>query len=164
MRCLRGPTAASAAAAAGGRLARRRAPAEHTAQTAPANVEWRQAMQRAIDAHSAAPRRKASNYPPPFAARMAGRTKRPLGDVFALKHSGANLTTLAPGAASALFHRHSRQDEFIFVLAGELVLVTEEGEQNLRPGHCFGFPAGGTGHHLVNRSDQDATYLEIGDR
>lgn len=121
-------------------------------------------MQRAIDAHSAAPRRKASNYPPAFAARMAGRTKRPLGDLFALKNFGVNLTTLAPGAASALFHRHSRQDEFIFVLAGELVLVTEEGEQNLRPGHCFGFPAGGTGHHLVNRSDQDATYLEIGDR
>jgi uncharacterized cupin superfamily protein len=75
-----------------------------------------------------------------------------------------NLTTLAPGAASALFHRHSRQDEFIFMLEGVLTLLTADGEQELTPGMCFGFPAGGTAHHLVNRSATDATYLEIGDR
>ena len=121
-------------------------------------------MQRAISAHAAAPRAKASNYPAEFAARVAGRLKRPLGDLFALKNFGVNLTTLAPGAASALFHRHSRQDEFIFMLEGKLTLLTEEGEQDLTPGMCFGFPAGGTAHHLVNRSGADATYLEIGDR
>jgi len=121
-------------------------------------------MQRAIHAHAAAPRAKASNYPAEFAARVAGRLKRPLGDLFALKNFGVNLTTLAPGAASALFHRHSRQDEFIFMLEGELTLLTDEGEQALKAGMCFGFPAGGTAHQLVNRSATDATYLEIGDR
>jgi uncharacterized cupin superfamily protein len=121
-------------------------------------------MQRAIFAHAAAPRAKASNYPADFAARVAGRFKRPLGDLFALKNFGVNLTTLAPGAASALFHRHSRQDEFIFMLEGVLTLLTADGEQELTPGMCFGFPAGGTAHHLVNRSATDATYLEIGDR
>jgi uncharacterized cupin superfamily protein len=121
-------------------------------------------MQRAISAHAAAPRAKASNYPAEFAARVAGRLKRPLGDLFALKNFGVNLTTLAPGAASALFHRHSRQDEFIFMLEGVLTLLTADGEQELTPGMCFGFPAGGTAHHLVNRSATDATYLEIGDR
>ena len=121
-------------------------------------------MPRAILASSAALRAKPSNYPAPFAARVAGRSKRPLGDLFALKNFGVNLTTLAPGGASALFHRHSRQDEFIFVLEGELLLVTDAGEELLRPGMCFGFPAGGTAHHLLNRSDRDASYLEIGDR
>ena len=121
-------------------------------------------MQRAISAHAAAPRAKASNYPAEFAARVAGRLKRPLGDLFGLKNFGVNLTTLAPGAASALFHRHSRQDEFIYMLEGKLTLFTEEGEQELTPGMCFGFRAGGTAHQLVNRSGADATYLEIGDR
>jgi uncharacterized cupin superfamily protein len=121
-------------------------------------------MQRAIFAHDAAPRAKASNYPADFAERVAGRLKRPLGDRFALKNFGVNLTTLAPGAASALFHRHSRQDEFIFMLEGTLTLLTDEGEQELTPGMCFGFPAAGTAHHLVNRSATEASYLEIGDR
>ncbi|HJZ34233.1 MAG TPA: cupin domain-containing protein [Hyphomicrobiaceae bacterium] len=121
-------------------------------------------MQRAMVAKSAAARTRPSNYPPPFAERMLGRTKRPLGDLFGLRHFGVNLTTLAPGAMSALFHRHSRQDEFIFILEGDLVLVTDSGEQQLQPGMCFGFPAAGTGHHLVNRSDREATYLEVGDR
>ncbi|HEU0061738.1 MAG TPA: cupin domain-containing protein [Hyphomicrobiaceae bacterium] len=121
-------------------------------------------MQRAVFAQAAAPRAKASNYPTEFAARVSGRLKRPLGDLFALKNFGVNLTTLAPGAASALFHRHSRQDEFVYMLEGQLVLLTEEGEQELTPGMCFGFAAGGTAHQLVNRSAADATYLEIGDR
>jgi len=121
-------------------------------------------MQRAVFARAAAPRAKPSSYPADFAARVGGRLKRPLGDLFALKNFGVNLTTLAPGAASALFHRHSRQDEFIYVLEGELILITEDGEQQLTPGMCFGFAAGGTAHHLINRSTTDASYLEIGDR
>jgi uncharacterized cupin superfamily protein len=121
-------------------------------------------MHQAMHAKSAAPRTKSTNYPAPFAARMAGRVKRPLGDLFGLQNFGVNLTTIAPGGMSALFHQHSRQDEFIYMLEGELVLVTDNGEQHLQPGMCFGFAAGGTGHHLINRSDKDASYLEIGDR
>ena len=121
-------------------------------------------MHRAMHAKSASPRARQTNYPEPFAQRMAGRVKRPLGDLFGLTNFGVNLTTLAPGGSSALFHKHSRQDEFIYVLEGDLVLVTDNGEQHLQPGMCFGFPADGTGHHLVNRSGQEATCLEIGDR
>ena len=111
-----------------------------------------------------APARTGSAYPPPFAARMAGRCKQPLGDLFGIDGFGVNLTTLAPGAQSSLRHRHRIQDEFVFLLSGELVLVHDEGETLLRPGMCAGFPHGGTAHHLVNRSPADAAYLEIGDR
>ena len=112
-----------------------------------------------------APRRsKPSSYPPEFAARMAGREKRPLGDLFGLTNFGVNLTRLSPGAVTALRHRHARQDEFVYVLAGAPTLVTDEGEFQLAPGMCAGFPAGGTAHHLVNRTDADVTILEIGDR
>jgi len=121
-------------------------------------------MHQAVIAKSAAERIRSSNYPPEFAQRMAGRVKRPLGDLFALRNFGVNLTTLSPGGSSALFHRHSRQDEFIYILQGEVVLVTDSGEQHLEPGMCFGFPAGGTAHQLINRSDKDVIYLEIGDR
>jgi uncharacterized cupin superfamily protein len=110
------------------------------------------------------PRHKRTNYPEPFAARVAGREKRPLGDRFGLKAFGVNLTRLAPGSESALLHRHSRQDEFVFILEGRPTLVTDEGEVELAPGHCAGFPAGGRAHHLVNRSAGDVLYLEIGDR
>ena len=109
--------------------------------------EWKEAMHHAIDAKSAAPRAKQSNYPEPFAKRMAGRVKRPLGDLFGLKNFGVNLTTLAPGGSSALFHRHSRQDEFIYMLEGDLVLVTDNGEQHVQSGMCFRFPASGTSPH-----------------
>lgn len=118
----------------------------------------------AILAAAIPPRRIASNYPPPFAARMAGREKRPLGDVFGLRRFGVNLTRLAPGAVSSLLHRHSRQDEFILVLEGEPTLITERGETLLHPGMCAGFPAAGPAHHLVNRSGRDVVYVEIGDR
>nr|WP_282184535.1 cupin domain-containing protein [Azospirillum baldaniorum] len=75
------------------------------------------------------------------------------------------MTRLEPGAASALRHWHTRQDEFVYVLDGELTLVTDAGETVLRPGMCAGFPAGKPdGHQLVNRSDEPATYLEVGDR
>lgn len=119
---------------------------------------------RAIPAASAAPRARPSSYPEPFASRMAGREKRPLGDPFGLAAFGVNLTRLRPGAQSALLHRHTRQDEFLFVLEGEPTLVTEAGEVPLRPGMCAGFPGGGEAHHLVNRSVRDAVYLEVGSR
>lgn len=118
----------------------------------------------AIQAASAAPRTKPSNYPEPFFSRMGKREKRPLGDLFGLKNFGVNLTRLMPGGESAILHRHSRQDEFIYILQGEPVLVTDAGEMQLAPGMCAGFPAAGLAHQLVNRTDRDVVYLEIGDR
>lgn len=106
-----------------------------------------------------------TNYPEPFRSRMAGRRKQRLGDAAGLKNFGVNLTTLAPGGQSALRHWHTRQDELIYVLKGELVLVTDAGEQALTPGMCAGFRAGvADGHHLVNRGNAEAVYLEVGDR
>ena len=96
---------------------------------------------------------------------MAGREKRPLGDVFGLANFGVNLTRLVPGAISALRHAHSKQDEFVYVLSGNAVLISDEGDTLLTPGMCAGFRAGsGNAHHLVNRGDRDVLYLEIGDR
>jgi len=95
---------------------------------------------------------------------MAGRIKHPLGDIFGLKNFGVNLTRLRPGAVSALHHRHSQQDEFVYVLEGEPTLFTDLGETRLRPGMVAGFAAGGTAHHLENRTDRDCVILEIGDR
>lgn len=118
----------------------------------------------AMRAADAPARTKPSNYPAPFAAMMQGRTKRPLGDPFGLQGFGVNHVTLAPGTMSALFHRHAVQDEWIYVLSGEVVLVHDGGETVLGAGMCAGFPAGGTAHQLVNRSPADATYLEAGDR
>ena len=118
----------------------------------------------AIHAASAPQRAKASNYPEPFAAMVAGRIKRPLGDMYGLENFGVNLTRLLPGAITALFHRHSKQDEFIYILEGKPTLVTEGGRQVLEPGMIFGFPAGGTAHHLVNETASDCVLLEVGDR
>lgn len=119
----------------------------------------------AIHAKDAPLRKKASNYPEPFAARMRGRTVHPLGDVFGLRNFGVNLATLIPGAVSALRHAHSRQDEFVYVLAGKPTLVTDAGDMQLQPGMCTGFPAGtGIAHMIVNRTETDCVYLVIGDR
>lgn len=118
----------------------------------------------AVVAQSVAVRTKPSNYPEPFFTRMAGRTKRQLGDFFGLSNFGVNLTELAPGGESALLHAHTKQDEFIYVLEGTPTLVTEAGETALVPGMCVGFPARGEAHQLVNRSDGPVRYLEIGDR
>ena len=118
----------------------------------------------ALLAAGAPPRTGPSNYPDPFAARMAGRVKRPLGDLFGLKSFGVNLTRLPPGAVSALHHRHARQDEFVYVLEGEPTLFTDAGETRLRPGMVAGFAAGGTAHHLENHTERDCVILEIGDR
>lgn len=119
---------------------------------------------RPLEAAAAAPRQKQTSYPEPFASRMARREKRPLGDPFGLTRFGVNLTRLHPGGESALLHTHSQQDEFVYLLEGEVALVTEAGEETLRAGWCAGFRAGGPAHHLVNRSDRDAVYLEVGDR
>lgn len=106
-----------------------------------------------------------STYPEPFAAECRARRKRALGDAAGLTNFGVNLVRLAPGVWSSQRHWHSAQDEFLYVLEGEVVLVTDAGEQTLTPGMAAGFPAGaGDGHHLVNRSAADAVYLEVGDR
>jgi len=104
-------------------------------------------------------------YPKPFAAQVAGRTKRKLGDFFGLTNFGVNFTQLASGAVSALAHQHSKQDEFIYVLEGCPTLILGEEEFELEPGSCVGFKAGnGVAHQLVNRTPAAVSYLEIGDR
>jgi uncharacterized cupin superfamily protein len=96
---------------------------------------------------------------------MAGRDKRPLGDLFGLTNFGGNITRLAPGGASALRHAHTKQDEFVYILEGRPTLVTDGGRTALEPGMCAGFKAGaGDAHCLVNETDADVVYLEIGDR
>jgi len=119
----------------------------------------------AVRAPDVPARRKVTNYPEPFASRVAGREKRVLGDLFGLTNFGVNLTRLRPGSVSSLRHAHSKQDEFIYVLEGRPVLVTNAGEMMLEPGMCAGFRAGtGDAHHLINRSEEDVLYLEMGDR
>lgn len=106
-----------------------------------------------------------SGYPPPFNAGSPCRAKRAVGNPAGLTQFGVNLTVLPPGEQSALRHWHTHEDEFVYVLSGELVLITGDGEETMTAGSCAGFPAGvDNGHHLVNRSDADATFLEIGSR
>lgn len=109
--------------------------------------------------------RRGTIYPDKFKPRVAGREKRALGNALGLTNFGVNLVKLEPGAQSALRHWHSQQDEFVWMLEGELTLVTNAGAEILRPGMCAGFPKGKPdGHHLVNNSGKDAWYLEVGDR
>lgn len=111
------------------------------------------------------PARTTTIYPDPFKAGMEGRLKRALTDRLGLKQFGVNLTTLQPGAKSALRHWHAGEDEFIYMLEGELVLVDMHGETTIRTSMAVGFPAGDkNGHQLINRSQRPATYLEIGTR
>lgn len=106
-----------------------------------------------------------SNYPEEFKPVVKGCVKKRLGNAAGLQNFGVNLVELAPGSASALRHWHDKQDEFIYVLSGEITLVTEEGEETLTVGDCAGFAAGvANGHCLINRSQETVTYLEIGDR
>src|ERR1041385_5736755 len=119
----------------------------------------------ALLAEKAPERAKVSSYPEPFASQMTGRDKQPLGDLFGLTNFGVNLTRLAPGGQSALRHAHGKQDEFVYLLEGEAVLITDAGETALTAGMCAGFKAGtGDAHHLVNRSRKDVVFLEVGDR
>ncbi len=108
---------------------------------------------------------RGSGYPQPFRSRMGERARKRLGDAAGLTRLGVNLVTLAPGAQSALRHWHTLEDEFVYVLEGELALVTDGGEQTLTAGMCAGYRAGTRdGHHFVNRGTQPARYLEIGNR
>jgi uncharacterized cupin superfamily protein len=118
----------------------------------------------ALDPNDVAERR-GSGYPEPFRSRMGERVKRALGDACGLTKFGVNLVTLGPGGQSALRHWHTLEDEFVYVLEGEVVLVTDAGEQRLTAGMCAGYPAGKRdGHHFLNRSDRPARYLEVGNR
>jgi uncharacterized cupin superfamily protein len=106
-----------------------------------------------------------SRYPPPYHTPCATRVRRFLGDAASLSQFGVNLTRLPPGAWSSQRHWHTAEDEFVYVLEGELVLVTEAGEEILRAGDCAGFRAGTPdGHHLQNRGPGDALFLEVGSR
>lgn len=112
---------------------------------------------------ASAPPRTTSPYPEPFQAAVMGRSKQALGNLAGLTQFGVNLTRLAPGAASALRHWHENEDEFVYVLQGELTLIENEGSTTLKAGDAAGFKAGvPNGHHLINRSTQEALYLEIG--
>ena len=123
------------------------------------------ATPQAVEAAAAPAARPGRGYPEPFATRVAGRVRRPLGDLFGLTSFGVNLTRLPPGGVSALRHTHTREDEFVYIVEGEPVLVTNAGETALRPGMCAGFKAGdGNAHHLLNRTMHDVVYLEIGGR
>jgi uncharacterized cupin superfamily protein len=111
------------------------------------------------------PELRRSLYPEPFRSRMGDRVKRRLGEACGLTRFGVNLVTLGPGGQSALRHWHTLEDEFVYVLSGQVVLVTNDGEQMLSAGQCAGYPAGSRdAHHFINRSDKPATYLEIGNR
>jgi len=109
--------------------------------------------------------RTGSSYPARFQKEVKNRSKRALGDALGLSHYGVNLVELGPGAWSAQRHWHSAEDEFVYVLSGEVTLVSDAGRQRLSAGMAAGFPAGAAdGHHLVNESEHTAVYLEVGDR
>jgi uncharacterized cupin superfamily protein len=111
------------------------------------------------------PARTGTDYPAPHDAPCRDRIRRALGDAFGLSQFGVNMLDLPPGTWSSQRHWHEQQDEFVYVLEGEVVLVTDEGETVLRPGMIAGFRAGtGNGHHLVNRSTETARVLEVGTR
>ncbi|HZE11387.1 MAG TPA: cupin domain-containing protein [Burkholderiales bacterium] len=111
------------------------------------------------------PETSSTGYPEPYRSRVAGRHRRHLGDAAGLKNFGVNLTRLDPGAESSMRHWHMKQDEFIYVVEGEVTLVTDAGRQTLTPGMAAGFPAGkADGHQVVNETGRPVLYLEIGDR
>ena len=118
----------------------------------------------ALDPMSLEPR-TGSGYPEPYRSRVLPREKRALGDAFGLTTIGVSHTVLPPGKESSMRHWHSHEEEFIYVLSGEVVLRTDAGEQSLTAGMCVGFPLGtGDAHQLVNRSSAPAVYLEISNR
>jgi uncharacterized cupin superfamily protein len=106
-----------------------------------------------------------TGYPPPFDRVVVGRERKRLGNAGGLDQFGVNLTTLKPGAASALRHWHEQEDELVFILQGEATLIEDGGEIVLRPGDAAGFKANSrNGHQLVNKSTRDVVYLEVGAR
>ncbi len=111
------------------------------------------------------PEDNSSGYPEPFREAQRKRHNRRLGNHAGLKNFGVNLVRVAPEGQSSARHAHSKQDEFVYVLEGELVLVTDAGRETVGPGTCIGFPAGtGDGHHFLNLTQRDAVFLVIGDR
>jgi uncharacterized cupin superfamily protein len=111
------------------------------------------------------PAQQIASYPKEFAPVISGREKQKIGDAAGLTQFGVNITRIKPGSASALRHWHEQEDEFIYLLEGELVLQEDAGETVLKAGDAAGFKAGsGVGHCLVNRSGHDAVYLEVGTR
>ncbi|MGD9713395.1 MAG: cupin domain-containing protein [Thermomicrobiales bacterium] len=118
----------------------------------------------ALDPSTVTPR-TTSGYPEPYRSRVLPREKRALGDALGLTKIGCNLTTLPPGKESAMRHYHTHEDELVFVVEGEVVLRTDEGEQVLTAGQCAAFPAGSkNGHHFINRSASPVRYLEVSNR
>ena len=118
----------------------------------------------AMDPASVAPR-TGSNYPKQHREQVESRRKRVLGEALGLTHYGVNLVELAPGAWSSQRHWHSAEDEFVYVVSGEITLITDSGRQVLGAGMVAGFPAAkADGHHLVNAINETAVYLEVGDR
>jgi uncharacterized cupin superfamily protein len=113
----------------------------------------------------AVPERRGSGYPAPFQEKVGGRIKQALGNAGGLSDFGVNLTRLPPGTWSSQRHWHVAEDEFVYVLSGEVTLVTDTGEETLRAGDCAAFPKNApNGHHLINKGSAIATYLEIGSR
>ena len=111
------------------------------------------------------PARQGSGYPKPFDAPCSERTRRRLGEAGGLRDFGVNLMTLPPGGWSSQRHWHSDEDEFVYLLEGEVTLVEDGGETLMRAGDCAAFPKGtGNGHHLINGSSAMAVYLEVGSR
>jgi uncharacterized cupin superfamily protein len=118
----------------------------------------------ALDPLSVDPQSR-TGYPEPYRSRVMPREKRPLGEELGLRKIGVNRTTLAPGKESSMRHWHTHEEEFVFVLEGEVVLRTDLGEQTLTAGCCAGFAAGANdGHQLINRSDKPAVFLEVSNR
>jgi len=106
-----------------------------------------------------------SGYPEPFRSRVLPREVRRLGDAFGLEEIGVSLVTVFPGKESSVRHTHTHEDELVYMLEGELVLHTNDGEEPFRPGMVVGFRAGdGNAHHFLNRSDRNATYLVVSNR
>lgn len=121
-------------------------------------------MAKKIDIASVEERR-GSSYPAPYDEPVRARSYKKLGDAAGLTQFGVNLVRIPPGAWSSQRHWHTKQDEFVMVVEGEFVLVTDDGEETLHAGDCVGFPAGvRDGHHLQNRSGRDAVFLVVGTR
>jgi len=111
------------------------------------------------------PQRTGSSYPAPFDQKAAGRIRQRLGDAGGLTQFGVNLLQLPPGAWSSQRHWHSAEDEFVYVISGEVVLVTDKGEEVLHAGDCAAFPRNAPdGHHLINKGDTVVVCLEVGTR
>ncbi len=106
-----------------------------------------------------------TGYPAPFHEIANGRYKARVGDHAGLSQYGVNIVTLPPGAGSAQRHWHEREEEFTYMISGEVVLVTDDGEETITAGMMMGWPANvPNGHQLVNRSNAPAVYMEIGTR